>query len=100
MLVNPKESGVPCPAPWVKAWSITKTLRFATSESRDDLFPTLESGLKEYKNHQKECLHAVYRMAKPRSPLQEFTTSSEHYNMKAGKANGTEETCRKKQGVL
>lgn len=27
-------------------------------------------------------------MAKPRSPLQEFTTSSEHQDMKAGKTTG------------
>lgn len=53
-LVNPKESGVLCSCLQVKAWKISKTPRFAASESVGDLFSIMQSGLKEYKNCQKK----------------------------------------------
>ena len=97
-LVTPKESRVPCPAPWVKPQRISKIPRFSAAEIIGDLFPIMQSGLNEYKITKRKCLHAVYKTAKPRPPLQEFNTSSEHYNMKAAeKATEAEETCRKKQ---
>ena len=100
-LANPKVSGAPCLAPWVKPWRINKTPRFSAAEITGDLFPIMHSGLKEYKITRRKCLHAAYKIAKPRSPLQEFTTSSEYYNMKGAKkkkkAIEAEETCRKRQ---
>lgn len=74
-LANPKVSGVPCLAPWVKPRRINKTPRFSAAEITGDLFPIMHSGLKEYKITRRKCLHAAYKIAKPRSPLQEFTIS-------------------------
>ena len=102
-LANPKVSGAPCLAPWVKPRRINKTPRFSAAEITGDLFPIMHSGLKEYKITRRKCLHAAYKIAKPRSPLQEFITSSEYYKMKGAKkkkkkkAIGAEETCRKRQ---
>ena len=84
-LANPKVSGAPCLAPWVKPRRINKTPRFSAAEITGDLFPIMHSGLKEYKITRRKCLHAAYKIAKPRSPLQEFITSSEYYKMKGAK---------------
>lgn len=109
-LANPKVSGAPCLAPWVKPQRINKTPRFSAAEITGDLFPIMHSGLKEYKITRRKCLHAAYKIAKPRSPLQEFTISisisiskstilstTKWKEKKKIKAIGAEETCRKRQ---